>query len=72
MEVHYDAGAYPWPKQPGNDIDVYLKPLVDDLLLLWKEEGVRVWDAHTEEHFDLRALLFVTINDWSALNNLFG
>ena len=29
----------PGPKQPGNDIDVYLKPLVDDLLLLWKEEG---------------------------------
>ena len=23
------------PKQPGNDIDVYLKPLIDDLLLLW-------------------------------------
>jgi len=32
------------PKQPGNDIDVYLRPLVDDLLQLWKEEGVRVWD----------------------------
>jgi len=71
-EVHYDAGAYPWPKQPGNDIDVYLKPLVDDLLLLRKEEGVRVWDAHAEEHFDLRALLFVTTNDWSALSNLSG
>ena len=28
----------PGPKQPGNDIDVYLKPLIEDLLLLWKEE----------------------------------
>jgi hypothetical protein len=28
------------PKQPDNDIDVYLKSLVDDLLLLWKEEGI--------------------------------
>ena len=37
------------PKQPGNDIDVYLKPLVDSLLLLWKEEGVRVWDVYAEE-----------------------
>ena len=53
----------PGPKQPSNDIDVYLKPLVDYLLLLWKEEGVRVWDAHAEEYFDLRALLFVTTND---------
>jgi hypothetical protein len=51
---------------------VYLKPLVEDLLLLWKEEWVGVWDAHAEEHFDLRALLFVTINDWLALSNLFG
>ena len=51
------------PKQPGNDIDVYLKPLVDELLLLWKEEGVRVWDEYKQENFDLRALLFVTIND---------
>ena len=36
----------PGPKQPSNDIDVYLKPLIDDLLLLWKEEGARMWDAH--------------------------
>ena len=60
------------PKQPGNDIDVYLRPLVDELLLLWKEEGVRVWDEYKQENFDLRALLFVTINDWPALSNLSG
>ena len=45
----------PGPKQPGNDIDVYLKPLIDYLLLLWKEEGVGMWDAHAEEHFNLCA-----------------
>ena len=60
------------PKQPGNDIDVYLRPLVDELLLLWKPEGVRVWDEYKQENFDLRALLFVTINDWPALSNLSG
>ncbi|XP_024172090.1 uncharacterized protein LOC112178122 [Rosa chinensis] len=27
------------PKQPGNDIDVYLEPLIDDLKVLW--EGVQ-------------------------------
>jgi hypothetical protein len=32
------------PKQHGLDIDVYIIPLVDELLLLWKKEGVRVWD----------------------------
>ncbi|KAL9674265.1 hypothetical protein QQ045_030535 [Rhodiola kirilowii] len=25
------------PRQPGNDIDVYLAPLIDDLKLLWDE-----------------------------------
>jgi hypothetical protein len=30
------------PVQVGNDIDVYLQPLIDDLLVLWEKEGVRV------------------------------
>ena len=51
---------------------MYLRPLVDELLLLWKPEGVRVWDEYKQENFDLRALLFVTINDWPALSNLSG
>ena len=47
------------PKQPGNDIDVYLRPLIDELLILWNKGGVRVWDEYKQEHFDLRALLFI-------------
>jgi hypothetical protein len=27
------------PQQPGNDIDVYLNPFIEDLKILW-EEGV--------------------------------
>ena len=60
------------PRQPDNDIDVYLRPLVEELLLLCNKLGVRVWDEHKQEHFDMRALLFVTINDWPALSNLSG
>nr|AAT85151.1 putative polyprotein [Oryza sativa Japonica Group] len=60
------------PKQPGNDIDVYLRPLVEDLKQLWKKEGVPVWDEDKQEEFNLRALLFVTINDWPTLSNLSG
>jgi hypothetical protein len=60
------------PKKPGNDIDVYLRPLVDELLLLWKKKCVRVWDDNKQENFNLRALLFITINDWPALSNLSG
>jgi len=62
----------PGPKQPGNDIDVYLRPLVEELLLLWCKEGVRMWDEYKQEDFNLRALLYVTINDWPALSNLSG
>ena len=57
-------------KQPRNDINVYIRPLVEELLLLWNKKGVCVWDKHKQEDFDLRALLFVTINDWPALSNL--
>ena len=60
------------PKKPGNDIDVYLRSLVKELLQLWNEKGVRVWDAHNQEEFDLPALLLVTINDWRALSNISG
>ena len=60
------------PKQPGNDIDVYLSPLVEELLQLCSDEGVRVWDEYKQEEFDLRALLFVTINDCPALSNISG
>jgi hypothetical protein len=59
-------------RQPGNDIDVYLRPLVDELLQLWANHSVRVWDEHKLEEFDLWALLFVTINDWPALSNISG
>jgi hypothetical protein len=26
------------PKQPGNDIDVYLRPLIEELLQLWPNQ----------------------------------
>ena len=60
------------PKQPSNDIDVYLRPLVEELLQLCIGNGVCAWVEHKQEEFDLHALLFVTINDWPALSNLSG
>jgi hypothetical protein len=33
-------------KQPDNDIDVYQRSLVEELLLLWHEEGVRMCDEY--------------------------
>ncbi|KAH7837023.1 hypothetical protein Vadar_008640 [Vaccinium darrowii] len=58
-------------KQPGNDIDVYLTPLIDDLKLLW-EVDVEVYDAYRKQHFRLRAILLWTINDLPTYANLSG
>ena len=58
-------------RQPGNDIDVYLSPLVEDLRKLW-DEGVVVFDACRKESFEMRAMLFCTINDFPAYGNLSG
>lgn len=59
------------PKQPGNDIDVYLSPLIEDLRMLW-EEGVDVFDGYSRQNFKMRAMLFCTINDFPAYGNLCG
>ena len=35
------------PRQLGNDIDVYLTLLIEDLKILW-EDGVDVWDGNLQ------------------------
>jgi len=45
------------PRQLGNDIDVYLKSLIDYLKLLL-EEGVDVLDSYCQEIFRLHAMNF--------------
>ncbi|KAL6564338.1 hypothetical protein OROMI_015788 [Orobanche minor] len=59
------------PKQPANDINVYLAPLIEDLKLLW-DEGVTVYDAYSRMEFTLRAMIFCTINNFPAYGNLSG
>jgi len=65
------SGLIPGPDQPGNDIDTYLRPLLEDLKILWSE-GVEVWDEYKREYFTLRALLFCTVTDTPAGRNLSG
>jgi hypothetical protein len=61
----------PGPSDPGKNIDVYLRPLVDDLKDLWNE-GIRVYDASKKETFQLHATLLWTINDFPAYGKLSG
>ena len=57
------------PRQPGNDIDMYLTPLIEDLRKLWVE-GVDVYDQSVQQTFRLRVMIFCTINDFPAYGNL--
>ena len=60
------------PQEPGNDIDVYLQPLIDDLKKLWEEGEPNVYDSHTKSFFTLKAILIWTINDFPGYGNLSG
>ena len=61
----------PKRKALGNKIDVYLRPLVDDLKELWNE-GIKTYDASMHHSFKLHAALLWTINDFPAYANLSG
>ena len=61
----------PGPNQPGNNIDIYLQPLIDDLKELWMT-GVDVFDAETNKEFNLKAVLIWTIHDFPAYGNVCG
>ncbi|XP_045831553.1 uncharacterized protein LOC123922941 [Trifolium pratense] len=61
----------PGEKAPGNHIDVYLQPLVNELKELWND-GVETFDASMNERFRMRAALIWTISDFPGLANLSG
>nr|GEW37461.1 hypothetical protein [Tanacetum cinerariifolium] len=56
----------PGPKFSGKDIDVYLRPLIDDLKDLWSKPSVEAIDVATRQKFNMRAMVLWTINDFHA------
>ncbi|XP_071906894.1 uncharacterized protein [Coffea arabica] len=61
----------PGPFAPGNNIDIYLKPLIAELKELW-DVGVNTYDASRKENFQLRAALLWTISDFPGYAILSG
>ena len=61
----------PDPKSPGQDIDVYMQPLVTELKELW-EIGVETYDRATNRTFIMRVALLWTISDFPAYAMLSG
>jgi hypothetical protein len=60
----------PGTKSPGKDFDVFLEPLIEELLELWK--GASTYDACTGRKFDIRAAVLWCIHDYPALSTLSG
>ncbi|KAL7603049.1 hypothetical protein Lser_V15G18904 [Lactuca serriola] len=59
------------PKAPRKDLDVFLRPLVDELKQLWSF-GVRTKDAATYTFFNMKAITNhpMAPTYWASLNNL--
>ncbi|KAL5552934.1 hypothetical protein UlMin_040335 [Ulmus minor] len=62
----------PGPQSPGKDIDVFLRPLIEELKELW-ENGIDTRDAGNDRKvFKMRAALLWTVNDFPARSSLSG
>ena len=61
----------PGPKSPGKDMDVFLRPLVDELKELWIN-GVETRDGRNNNMFKMHAALLWTVNDFPARSSLSG
>ncbi|KAL9667674.1 hypothetical protein QQ045_002038 [Rhodiola kirilowii] len=61
----------PGPHNPKKGIDIYLRPLLDDLQLLWND-GVPTYDAFRKQNFNMRAALMWTVSDFPAYGMLSG
>jgi hypothetical protein len=72
IEIHDADDIGLGAKATWRPIDVYLRPLVDDLKILWKPGVPEVLDEFKREEFTMHAMLFTTINDNPAHRNLCG
>ncbi|XP_052116487.1 uncharacterized protein LOC127746636 [Arachis duranensis] len=61
----------PSPNNPKANIDVFLRPLIDELNELWNP-GVLTYDIVEKKNFVLKAALMWTINDFLAYGMLSG
>ena len=61
----------PGPKAPSKDIDVYLRPLVDELKELWLN-GVPTYDSHSRTIFNMKAMLMWGIHDFPTYGSVSG
>jgi hypothetical protein len=59
------ALVIPGRENPGKNFNVYMQPLIDELLNLW-ESGAVTYDRHRKENFTMKASVLWTIHDFPA------
>ena len=57
------ALVIPGREHPGKNFNVYMEPLVDELLGLW-EKGSLTYDCYRKENFTMKAIVLWTIHDF--------
>ena len=60
------------PRQPGNDIDVFLEPVIDELVEMFEKGVLDVWDEYKKEHIMIQGVLIATITDLPGQGSMFG
>jgi hypothetical protein len=61
----------PGPSSPGRNIDVCLRPLIDELAQLWSFRAL-TYDISRKQNFVMRAALMWIINDFPTYGMLSG
>ncbi|KAI3681314.1 hypothetical protein L6452_36104 [Arctium lappa] len=61
----------PGRKSPDQNFDVFLRPLIDKLKMLYKK-GVLTYDAYHKNNFEMKAILLWIVSDFPAYAMFLG
>ncbi|XP_004298273.1 PREDICTED: uncharacterized protein LOC101301486 [Fragaria vesca subsp. vesca] len=70
-EYNFLTLMVPGPCSLGKCLDVYMRPLIDELQELW-ENRLPTFDRHGQTSFMMKAAVIFTISDFPAYGMLFG
>jgi hypothetical protein len=71
LEFMFLSMVIPSPSISGRNIDVYLRPLIDELTQLWSSRAL-TYDISRKQNFVMRAALMWIINDFPAYGMVSG
>ena len=59
------------PRQPGNDIDVFLEPVIDEIVEMFEKGVLDVWDEYKKKHVTIKEVFIATITNLPGRGSLF-